>query len=94
MGPGSEARCRGAAGELRPAGSDPHHARRRGLPYVRPVQRFPRGGDIGAPLARLELQIALPALFEGLPGIFLAEPPRYRDNYHFHGLAALDVGWP
>jgi len=49
---------------------------------------------LGAPLARLELQIALPALFEGLPGIFLAEPPRYRDNYHFHGLAALDVGWP
>jgi cytochrome P450 len=49
---------------------------------------------LGAPLARLELQIALPILFEELPGIFLLEPPRYRDNYHFHGLAALNVGWP
>jgi cytochrome P450 len=49
---------------------------------------------LGAPLARLELQIALPMLFKRLPGIFLLERPRYRDNYHFHGLAALNVGWP
>jgi cytochrome P450 len=49
---------------------------------------------LGAPLARLELQIALPLLFERLPGIFLLDRPRYRDNYHFHGLAALNVGWP
>ncbi|HXQ81970.1 MAG TPA: cytochrome P450 [Opitutaceae bacterium] len=48
---------------------------------------------LGAPLARLELQIALPTLFERLPGIFLLERPRYRDNYHFHGLSALNVGW-
>jgi cytochrome P450 len=49
---------------------------------------------LGAPLARLELQTALPILFDRLPGIFLPERPRYRDNYHFHGLAALNVGWP
>jgi len=49
---------------------------------------------LGAPLARLELQIALPTLFGRLPGIFLLERPRYRDNYHFHGLEALNVGWP
>ncbi len=49
---------------------------------------------LGAPLARLELQIALPILFERLPRIFLCGAPVYRDNYHFHGLRALDVGWP
>ncbi len=49
---------------------------------------------LGAPLARMELQIALPILFEGLPGIFLRKPPRYRDTYHFHGLESLDVAWP
>ncbi len=49
---------------------------------------------LGAPLARLELQVALPILFEQLPGIYLSEKPSYRDNYHFHGLLALNVGWP
>lgn len=44
---------------------------------------------VGAPLARLELQIALPILFARLPGLTLAEPPRYGDVYHFHGLSAL-----
>ncbi len=48
---------------------------------------------IGAPLARLEMEIALPILFRRLPGLRLAEPPRYRDSYHFHGLAALPVAW-
>jgi cytochrome P450 len=49
---------------------------------------------LGAPLARLELQIALPILFERLPGIFLRNRPVYRDTYHFHGLESLEVGWP
>ena len=54
---------------------------------------------VGAPLARLELQIALPILFDRLPGLRLAEPPRYADVYHFHGLerlmvAAPDFSWP
>lgn len=48
---------------------------------------------LGAPLARLELQVALPTLFRRLPGLHLQGQPRYRDNYHFHGLEALNVGW-
>ncbi len=48
---------------------------------------------VGAPLARLEMAIALPILFARLPGLRLAEPPRYRDAYHFHGLEALRVTW-
>ena len=46
---------------------------------------------IGAPLARLELQVALPILFARLPGLRLAEQPRFADRYHFHGLATLPV---
>jgi cytochrome P450 len=48
---------------------------------------------VGAPLARLELAIALPILFARLPSLRLAKPPRYRDAYHFHGLEALSVTW-
>lgn len=44
---------------------------------------------VGAPLARLELQVALPILFERLPGLRLAETPEYADVYHFHGLKRL-----
>ncbi len=44
---------------------------------------------VGAPLARLELQIALPILFNRLPGLHIAEPPAYGDVYHFHGLTKL-----
>ncbi|MGL6208378.1 MAG: cytochrome P450 [Paracoccaceae bacterium] len=46
---------------------------------------------VGAPLARLELQIALPILFARHPALRLAAPPRYADVYHFHGLADLRV---
>ena len=48
---------------------------------------------VGAPLARLELAVALPILFARLPRLRLAEPPRYRDAFHFHGLEALKVQW-
>jgi len=44
---------------------------------------------VGAPLARLELQIALPILFAALPRLRLATPPQYADVYHFHGLKSL-----
>jgi unspecific monooxygenase len=44
---------------------------------------------VGAPLARLELAVALPILFARRPRLRLAAPPRYADLYHFHGLAAL-----
>lgn len=46
---------------------------------------------IGAPLARLELQVSLKALFGRLPGLKLASEPQYRDSWHFHGLERLEV---
>ena len=46
---------------------------------------------IGAPLARLELQCALPILFARLPGLEIAQAPRYAPSYHFHGLEALHL---
>ncbi len=44
---------------------------------------------VGAPLARLELQIALPILFQRLPNLRLTAAPEYADVYHFHGLKSL-----
>lgn len=46
---------------------------------------------VGAPLARLELQIALSILFKRHPGLRLSQPPRYANLYHFHGLENLMV---
>ena len=46
---------------------------------------------VGAPLARLELQIALPILFARLPDLRLAAPAIYANLYHFHGLDRLTV---
>jgi cytochrome P450 len=48
---------------------------------------------IGAPLARLELNVALPILFERLPSLRLAQTPVVKDVYHFHGLERLDLSW-
>ncbi|PZU87164.1 MAG: cytochrome P450 [Shinella sp.] len=48
---------------------------------------------IGAPLARLELNIVLPLLFRRLPGMRIAAPPQVKDVYHFHGLERLDLAW-
>ena len=48
---------------------------------------------IGAPLARLEMQVALPILFKRLPKLALAEQPHYRNTYHFHGLERLQVAF-
>lgn len=48
---------------------------------------------VGAPLARLEMQVAIRVLFERLPGMRIAEPPRVKDAWHFHGLEALHVAW-
>ena len=58
---------------------------------VKPLATFGAGLHfcVGAPLARLELQIALPILLQRLPGLTLAEPPEYADVYHFHGLKRL-----
>ena len=46
---------------------------------------------VGAPLARLELNIALPILFERCPNLKFAAPPQYANTYHFHGLERLMV---
>lgn len=46
---------------------------------------------VGAPLARLEMQVALPALFSRCPGLRRVAPGTYADSYHFHGLDRLMV---
>ncbi|WP_299791736.1 cytochrome P450 [uncultured Marivita sp.] len=46
---------------------------------------------VGAPLARLELQVALPILWTRCPTLRIAEPPVYANTYHFHGLERLMV---
>src|SRR3569623_1063623 len=48
---------------------------------------------IGAPLARIELQVALSTLFKRLPSLRLEGEPHYNNVYHFHGLERLDVSW-
>lgn len=62
-------------------------------PLRKPKAHVSFGGGlhfcVGAPLARLELQIALPILFQRLPKLRLQETPRYADVYHFHGLKSL-----
>lgn len=47
---------------------------------------------VGAPLARLEMQVALRVLWERRPHLRLTEPPRYAPIYHFRGLERLMVG--
>ncbi len=46
---------------------------------------------IGAPLARLELQVSLKTLFDRLPELEIVEEPRFADTWHFHGLEKLMV---
>lgn len=70
---------------------DPHHfdPARKG-----PVNVAFGGGIhfcVGAPLARLELRVALEVLFKRCPTLSLAAPATYGDTYHFHGLEALRV---
>ena len=48
---------------------------------------------VGAPLARLELEVALSVLFQRLPALRLTQKPVYADRYHFHGLERLDLNW-
>lgn len=48
---------------------------------------------IGAPLARIELQVAFRELFRRLPKLRIAQEPRYNNVYHFHGLERLMVSW-
>ncbi len=46
---------------------------------------------VGAPLARLEMRIALSVLFERCPNLRLSKGPDYSNSYHFHGLRQLIV---
>lgn len=46
---------------------------------------------VGAPLARLELQLGLQRLFAHAPWLKLSGTPRYANTYHFHGLEQLNV---
>ncbi len=46
---------------------------------------------VGAPLARLEMEVALQVLFQRWPKMRLAHQPRYKDAFHFHGLNDLIV---
>ncbi|MEU8251541.1 cytochrome P450 [Nonomuraea sp. NPDC048916] len=49
---------------------------------------------LGAPLARMEMRIAFPALFRRFPGLRPAGPDvRFRSFNIVYGLASLDVAW-
>ncbi|NJP91678.1 cytochrome P450 [Nonomuraea sp. FMUSA5-5] len=49
---------------------------------------------LGAPLARMEMQIAFPALFERFPGLREAGPqPEFRSMNVVYGLTSLPVVW-
>ncbi|MDA3642769.1 cytochrome P450 [Saccharopolyspora indica] len=48
---------------------------------------------IGAPLARLQLRIALPILLARFPGLKLAAEPEFRSGHLTHGLNSLPIAW-
>jgi len=49
---------------------------------------------LGAPLARLEGQVAIGLLLQQFPGLRLLDPsPQWRDTIGFRGLQRLDVIW-
>ncbi|MER7083006.1 Cytochrome P450 [Saccharopolyspora kobensis] len=48
---------------------------------------------VGAPLARLQLRIALRLLFDRFPGLRLAAEPEFRNGFLTYGLESLPVEW-
>ncbi|SDJ35967.1 cytochrome P450 [Nonomuraea jiangxiensis] len=48
---------------------------------------------LGAPLARMELRIALPALLRRFPGLRVSGEPRFRTFSVVYGLSSLEVAW-
>lgn len=48
---------------------------------------------LGAPLARMHAEIALPALFSRLPGLQLAEPPRWLGSVPVRQIGSVTVIW-
>ncbi len=89
---GTEVACLLAAAGRDPGQWEAPHRFDPGRP-VKPHLAFGAGLHfcLGAPLARLEMRVALPILFARRPGLRLAKAPVYADSYHFHGLAALVV---
>lgn len=65
---------------------DPFRARRRHVAFGVGIHSC-----VGAALARLELQIALPVLFGRCPQLSITERPKIADVYHFHGFEQLMV---
>ena len=62
----------------------------------RPIRRNAAFGAgihfcVGAPLARLEMKVALPLLFSRCPMLRITEPPVVAPLYHFDGLERLMV---
>ena len=90
--PGDQVACLlGAANRDPKHWEDPHEFNPRRV--AKTHQAFGAGLHfcVGAPLARLELQVALPILAQRCPDLRLAEPPVYGDTYHFHALSRLLV---
>jgi cytochrome P450 len=49
---------------------------------------------LGAPLARMELKMAFPALFQRFPGLRLTgAEPQFRSFFVVYGLSSLEVAW-
>lgn len=61
----------------------------------RPNAHVSFGGGIhyclGAPLARLEIQISIPIFLQRLPRVQLEKKPVYSNSYHFHGLESISM---
>ena len=69
-------------------------------PHLLQLDRHPNphvsfGGGIhyclGAPLARLEIQISIPIFLQRLPNAQIKEQPVYANTYHFHGLESITM---
>ncbi|MCA8880591.1 MAG: cytochrome P450 [Rhodobacteraceae bacterium] len=90
--PGAQLACLLGAANRDPAAFPDPGAFRPGRAGV-PLTSFGAGVHfcLGAPLARLEMQIALRVLFARCPDIRLAAEPRIADIYHFRGYQALPV---
>lgn len=48
---------------------------------------------LGAALARLEAQVAIPAILRALPNLRCVSPPRRRDTFVLRGFSTLPVRW-
>ena len=85
----------GAANRDPEAWPDPHRFDPARFATDRPQTHSAFGAGLhfclGAPLARLELQLALPILFARHPRLRLAGAAPFKDAYHFHGLETLPV---